>query len=118
MARSNPTGTNNGSKNTYVKNPANNPDSIPEKYRVSLDAADDNQTVRPATTNLTAGYRKVERESMIPSPEAKASLVDILSIHTIAEVQPHTNREYDPLLFLVFVVLLMLCFRRSKNLPK
>jgi hypothetical protein len=36
IARSNPTGTNNGSKNTYVTNPDNNPDNIPEKYRVSL----------------------------------------------------------------------------------
>jgi hypothetical protein len=36
MARSNPTGTNNGSKKTYVTNPDINADRMPEKYLVSL----------------------------------------------------------------------------------
>jgi hypothetical protein len=36
IAKSSPTGTNNGSKKTYVRKPDNNPDRTPEKYRVSL----------------------------------------------------------------------------------
>jgi hypothetical protein len=36
MAKSKPTGTKSGSKNTNVRNPASNPERTPEKYRVSL----------------------------------------------------------------------------------